>query len=85
MIFGCDGSHSRVRRKLLPLGEAINHQIPVSMFGFTIQVTAEQAKPIRELDPFFLQGTASASDLFTFISCKYPFSCPLPACTAVRL
>ncbi|KAF1962095.1 FAD binding domain-containing protein [Byssothecium circinans] len=67
MIFGCDGSHSRVRRALLPSGFQ-NHRIPVRMFGFTMLVTAEQSKPIRELDPFFLQGTASASDVFMYIS-----------------
>lgn len=71
MLFGCDGSHSQVRRESSPPEKHVNHPIPVSMFGFTMLVTAAQAKPIRELDPFFLQGTASASDVFMYISCKF--------------
>ncbi|KAH6629802.1 FAD binding domain-containing protein [Boeremia exigua] len=67
MLFGCDGSHSWVRRESAP-GSHDNHQIPVIMFGFTMQLTAAQAEPIRELDPFFLQGTASANDVFMYIS-----------------
>ncbi|KAF1929734.1 uncharacterized protein M421DRAFT_91547 [Didymella exigua CBS 183.55] len=38
------------------------------MFGFTMQVTAEQAAPIRALDPFFLQGTASANHVSMYTS-----------------
>lgn len=70
MLFGCDGSHSQVRRESSLPDEHVNHQIPISLFGFTMQVTAAQAKPILELDPFFLQGTASASDVFMYVSCK---------------
>ncbi|KAF2624362.1 FAD binding domain-containing protein [Macroventuria anomochaeta] len=68
ILFGCDGSHSQVRRGLFSSGKYDNHRIPVSMFGFAMQMTAAQAKPIRELDPFFLQGTASASNVFMYIS-----------------
>ncbi|KAJ8110088.1 hypothetical protein OPT61_g6972 [Boeremia exigua] len=68
MLFGCDGSHSRVRHAIYPPEKRANYQIPVCMFGFTMQLTAAQAKPIRELDPFFLQGTASANDVFMYIS-----------------
>ncbi|KAH7384009.1 FAD binding domain-containing protein [Pyrenochaeta sp. MPI-SDFR-AT-0127] len=66
-IIGCDGSHSRVRRAVFPEGFA-NYQIPVRMFGFTMRVIKEQARPILDLDPFFLQGTASANDTFMYIS-----------------
>jgi hypothetical protein len=41
------------------------------LYGFTLRVTAEQAEPIRQLDPFFLQGTASASNVFMYMSCKF--------------
>lgn len=77
ILFGCDGSHSSVRYRSGPPEIFANHQIPVSMFGFTMQVTAAQAKPIRELDPFFLQGTASANDVFMYISCKCIFGSQL--------
>lgn len=71
MLFGCDGSRSKVRHETAPEGKHINYRIPVSLFGFTMQVTTAQANPIRELDPFFLQGIASANDVFMYISCKF--------------
>lgn len=70
LIFGCDGSHSRVRRALFP-EQFENYQIPVQMFGFTLRVTADQARPIRQLDPFFLQGTSSENNVFMYTSCKF--------------
>lgn len=76
MLFGCDGSHSQVRREIFPPQKSLNHRIPVSMFGFTMQINGEQARSIRELDPFFLQGTASASDVFMYISRKSRPECP---------
>lgn len=70
LIVGCDGSHSRVRRAISPQASQ-NQPVPVRLYGFTLRVTAEQAKPIRRLDPFFLQGTASASNVFMYMSCKF--------------
>ncbi|KAH7087742.1 hypothetical protein FB567DRAFT_442142 [Paraphoma chrysanthemicola] len=67
LVVGCDGSHSRVRRALLPTMYE-NHRLFVSMLGFTMRVTAQQAEPILQLDPFFLQGTASESDTFVYVS-----------------
>lgn len=72
MLFGCDGNHSRVRQEIFGQEQSTNHPIPVSMFGFTMQITAEQAKSIRSLDPFFMQGTASANDVSMYTSCESP-------------
>ena len=72
MLFGCDGNRSRVRQEIFGQEQSMNHPIPVSMFGFTMQITAEQAKPIRLLDPFFMQGTASANDVSMYTSCQFP-------------
>lgn len=74
MIVGCDGIRSQVRHALFPQ-EYENHQIGVRMFGFTMRVSADQAKHIREVDPFFLQGTASETNTFTYISCKSSITC----------
>lgn len=68
MLFGCDGNRSRVRREIFGAIESANQRVPITMFGFTMQVTAEQAEPIRSLDPFFLQGTASANDVSLYTS-----------------
>lgn len=70
MLFGCDGNRSRVRREIFGPEQSVNRPIPVSMFGFTMRITAAQAEPIRALDPFFLQGTASASDVSMYTSRK---------------
>jgi hypothetical protein len=51
--------------------EYATHPIPIRLFGFTLRVTAEQAESIRALDPFFLQGTASASNIYMYLSCKF--------------
>jgi 2-polyprenyl-6-methoxyphenol hydroxylase-like FAD-dependent oxidoreductase len=72
MLFGCDGNRSRVRQEIFGQEQSTNHPIPVSMFGFTMQITAEQAKSIRSLDPFFMQGTASANDVSMYTSCESP-------------
>jgi hypothetical protein len=60
----------------------MNHPIPVSMFGFTMQITADQAASIRSLDPFFLQGTASANDVSMYTSCESP---PYTCCNRFRI
>lgn len=46
MLFGCDGNRAQVRRELFGDLESTNQRVPITMFGFTIQVTAEQAAPI---------------------------------------
>ena len=71
MLFGCDGNRSRVRREMFGAEKSANQRIPITMFGFTMQVTAEQAAPIRALDPFFLQGTASANDVSLYTSRRF--------------
>ena len=73
MLFGCDGSRSRVRRGLYGPEKSTNNRIPVTMFGFTMQVTTEQATRVRELDPFFMQGTASANDVSMYTSRESQF------------
>lgn len=48
----------------------MTHQIMVRLFGFTLRVSAKEAEHIRALDPFFLQGTSSSSNVFMYLSCK---------------
>lgn len=55
--------------------------IPVGVMGFRVDCTAVQAQPLRDLDPFFLQGTASATDVFCYFSggwdyCFYSYPPP---------
>lgn len=69
-VIGCDGSHSSVRRTMSDAG-LLNHSLPVVLYGFTMSVPAEEAKPIRELDPMFLQGTSSKDNIFMYMSREY--------------
>ncbi|KAI9158881.1 LOW QUALITY PROTEIN: putative FAD-dependent monooxygenase [Paramyrothecium foliicola] len=66
LLVACDGSNSRVRRVLFP--EYQSHVIPVKVLGLKVSYTPEQVEPIRKMDPFFLQGTASQNDSFVYIS-----------------
>jgi hypothetical protein len=49
----------------------MTQEVPVRLFGFTLRVSAEEAAPIRKLDPFFLQGTASSSNMYMYLSRKF--------------
>jgi 2-polyprenyl-6-methoxyphenol hydroxylase-like FAD-dependent oxidoreductase len=69
LILGCDGNRSQVRR-VLYRGLFATSPIPVRLFGFTLRVSAEEAAPIRTLDPFFLQGTASTNNIYMYLSRK---------------
>ncbi|KAF4943119.1 hypothetical protein FSARC_15038, partial [Fusarium sarcochroum] len=66
LLVGCDGAQSRARRALLP--ELETYKIPVRMLGVRLELSPEQIKPIRDLDPFFLQGTHSKNDTFVYVS-----------------
>lgn len=66
MIVACDGGNSRIRRHLIPGQE--NYQIPVRLIGVKLNVTPEEAEPLRQLDPYFLQGTASQNDSYLYFS-----------------
>lgn len=66
LLVACDGSHSRVRRALFP--DLSLHDIPVRMLGIKLELTPDQARPIRELDPFFMHSTNSTNSMFVFMS-----------------
>ncbi|KAF5666673.1 FAD-binding protein [Fusarium heterosporum] len=66
LLIACDGSHSRVRRSMFP--DWSMYDIPVRMLGMKLEFSAEQFQPIRDLDPFFLQGTHSRNDVFVYMS-----------------
>ncbi|KAF5024481.1 hypothetical protein F66182_3421 [Fusarium sp. NRRL 66182] len=66
LLIACDGAGSRVRRALFPDWQL--YQIPVRMLGVKLALSCQQIKPIRDLDPFFLQGTHSKNDTFVYVS-----------------
>lgn len=66
VVVACDGGSSRIRRQLLPGQE--NYQIPVNLIGVKLEVSAEEIEPLRQLDAYFLQGTASKNDSYVYFS-----------------
>ncbi|EFQ25974.1 FAD binding domain-containing protein [Colletotrichum graminicola] len=67
ILVACDGGPSRVRRQLFPDQHA-RYQIPVRVLGLKVFLSPDQMAPMRELDPFFLQGTSSRNDTFLYFS-----------------
>jgi 2-polyprenyl-6-methoxyphenol hydroxylase-like FAD-dependent oxidoreductase len=66
VVVACDGGSSRLRRQLFP--EQENYQIPVGLIGLKLNVMPDDIEPLRLLDPYFLQGTASQNDSYVYFS-----------------
>ncbi|VUC32879.1 unnamed protein product, partial [Clonostachys rosea] len=66
LLLACDGANSRARRQLSPSSEI--YRIPIRLMGMKLQLDGEKAQLIRNLDPFFLQGTSSENDSSIYIS-----------------
>lgn len=70
LLVACDGAQSIVRHSLFP-DNSETYKIPVRMLGVKLELLPEQTKALRELDPFFMQGTSSANDSFVYVSRKF--------------
>jgi 2-polyprenyl-6-methoxyphenol hydroxylase-like FAD-dependent oxidoreductase len=66
LLVACEGRNSRIRRQLFP--NQGDYQIPVGCVAATVYATADAVEPLRQLDPFFLQGTASNNDTLAYFS-----------------
>lgn len=69
IVIACDGSRSRVRKSLYP-SSYLNHSLPVQLLGATTRYSVEQAAAVRDLDPYFFQGTHSESNVYLYFSCE---------------
>lgn len=67
ILVGCDGANSAVRRLLHP-DDYQNKQLPIRLLGATAHYTEPQITAIRNLDPFFLQGTDPKTDSYLWFS-----------------
>lgn len=67
LAVACDGANSRVRKQLLPDLED-KFAIPVRLIGATLEVEQADMEPLRELDPYFLQGTAKENNSYVYLS-----------------
>ncbi|KAK4098896.1 FAD/NAD(P)-binding domain-containing protein [Parathielavia hyrcaniae] len=66
LVVACDGGSSRIRAMLLP--EHQRYPIPVRLLGVKLNSTPDEIEPLRQLDPYFLQGAASQNDSFMYFS-----------------
>lgn len=68
LLVGADGSGSRVRQALVPGGGHANHQLPVRLVGASVDLTPEQVRPVRAIDPLLFQGCHPDTGHFLWVS-----------------
>ena len=66
-LIGCDGANSQVRRLCHPT-KWQNDQLPVRFIGAGVHYPEDKITGMQELDPYFLQGSDSKSDVFLWFS-----------------
>lgn len=67
MIIGAEGANSRTRQVLVP--DAYKTQrLPVDLIGVAVELTPEQAKPLRDIDPLLFQGVHPSTGNYIWIS-----------------
>lgn len=67
LVVGCDGAHSQIRKLCHP-DEHQNKPLPIRFIGAGPRYPVSTAESMRKLDPFFLQGSSSKSDVFLWFS-----------------
>jgi len=67
LLIGSEGSNSAVRRFLSP-EDYRNRQLPIRFVGSGINMTPEQVKPLRSLDPLLFQGCHPETSCFMWVS-----------------
>ncbi|KAK8922885.1 putative FAD-dependent monooxygenase [Metarhizium anisopliae] len=67
MIVGAEGTNSETRKFLVP-DNYRNHQLPVRFIGAAVDMTPEQAKPLRDIDPLLFQGCHPVTGHFLWVS-----------------
>ena len=70
LLIACDGGHSNARQAVFP-ATAMPYRIPVGVLGLKVEHTPDRIKELRELDPFFLQGTSSKDGSFMYFSSEF--------------
>ncbi|KAK7431987.1 hypothetical protein QQZ08_001607 [Neonectria magnoliae] len=67
VLVGAEGSNSRTRKFLAPETYR-NVHLPVRCVGCAVDLTAEAAGPLRQIDPLLFQGCHPASGSFLWVS-----------------
>lgn len=67
IIVGIEGSSSNTRKFLVPDAYQ-NYQLPVRLLGSSLILTAEQMKPLLDIDPLLFQGCHPTTGNYLWIS-----------------
>ncbi|KND92092.1 Tetracycline resistance protein from transposon [Tolypocladium ophioglossoides CBS 100239] len=67
VLVGAEGSNSRTRKFLVPDGYH-NYQLPVRLIGAALDLSPEEVKPLREIDPLLFQGCHPETGNFLWVS-----------------
>lgn len=67
IVVGAEGTNSQTRKFLVP-DNYRNHQLPVRFIGAAVDMTPEQVKPLRDIDPLLFQGCHPVTGHFLWIS-----------------
>lgn len=67
VLVGADGCNSSVRRWLLPETHR-SQRIPVDVITVCVAVSADEAKPIRNIDPLLFQGVHPRTGNYLWVS-----------------
>ena len=73
-LIACDGANSIVRKLCHPNSHE-NSQLPIRFIGAGVHYSEDQVSAIRQLDPYFLQGSDPKSNVFLWF---LPSSTPRP-------
>lgn len=67
MLIGAEGSNSQTRKYLVP-EDYQNFFLPVKLVGVSVDLTPEQIKPLRQIDPLLFQGCHPETGVFIYVS-----------------
>ncbi|KAK1248647.1 hypothetical protein MKX08_006867 [Trichoderma sp. CBMAI-0020] len=67
ILIGAEGSNSQTRKYLVP-EDYQNYLLPVKLVGVSVDLTPEQIKPLRQIDPLLFQGCHPETGVFIYVS-----------------
>jgi 2-polyprenyl-6-methoxyphenol hydroxylase-like FAD-dependent oxidoreductase len=67
MVVGAEGTNSQTRKFLVP-DNYKNYQLPVRFIGAAVDMSPEQAQPLRDIDPLLFQGCHPVNGHFLWVS-----------------
>lgn len=67
VLVGAEGSNSKTRQLLRP-DSYRNNQLPVRFIGVSVDMTADEVKPLRDLDPLLFQGCHPDTGIYLWVS-----------------